>query len=232
MTGLRDDVMSVLTNVAAPHQETPSVVQRRRVVVIITLVVGAALLGLSLTRRPGDPSFYWLTFALAAAWAGGAFLSGPLHMGSINWQGRNVRPVLTGAGIGLLVGVVFVIGGLIVREIDPLVEPITRVLAFANQGTLPLIVVITLVNGVAEELFFRGAVYPALGARHPVVLSTLLYVIVTSASGNPMLGFAAIILGTVCALERRATGGVLAPMLTHLVWGLIMVLVLPPMFGL
>ena len=46
-----------------------------------------------------------------------------------------------------------------------------------------------------------------------------------------MLGFAAIILGTVCALERRATGGVLAPVLTHVVWGLIMVLALPPMFG-
>ncbi len=46
-----------------------------------------------------------------------------------------------------------------------------------------------------------------------------------------MLAFAAIILGTVCAFERRATGGVLAPILTHLVWGLIMVLALPPMFG-
>ena len=51
------------------------------------------------------------------------------------------------------------------------------------------------------------------------------------ASGNPMLGFAAIILGTVCALERRASGGVLAPVLTHFVWGLIMVLALPPLFG-
>ena len=47
-----------------------------------------------------------------------------------------------------------------------------------------------------------------------------------------MLGFAALVLGAVCALERRATGGVLAPVLTHLVWGLIMVLVLPPLFGL
>ena len=28
-----------------------------------------------------------------------------------------------------------------------------------------------------------------------------------------------------------ATGGVLAPMLTHFVWGLMMVLALPPMFG-
>jgi membrane protease YdiL (CAAX protease family) len=88
------------------------------------------------------------------------------------------------------------------------------------------------VNGFAEELFFRGALYTALGGFHPVAISTLLYVICTSASGNPMLGFAALILGTVCALERRATGGVLAPFLTHLVWGLIMVLALPPLFGL
>ena len=65
-----------------------------------------------------------------------------------------------------------------------------------------------------------------------MIISTVLYVIATSATtGNPMLGFAAIILGTVCALERRATGGVLAPMLTHFFWGLVMVLALPPIFG-
>ena len=91
--------------------------------------------------------------------------------------------------------------------------------------------VITVVNGVAEEVFFRGALYTALGRYHPVVISTSSTPCATMASGNPMLGFAAIILGTVCALERRATGGVLAPVLTHLVWGLIMVLALPPMFG-
>ena len=91
---------------------------------------------------------------------------------------------------------------------------------------------ITLVNGFAEELFFRGALYTALGAFHPVLISTLLYAVATSASGNPMLGFAALILGAVCAWERRATGGVLAPVLTHVVWGLLMVLALPPVFGL
>jgi membrane protease YdiL (CAAX protease family) len=47
-----------------------------------------------------------------------------------------------------------------------------------------------------------------------------------------MLGFAGLILGTVCGLQRRATGGVLAPVLTHMVWGLIMVVALPPIFGL
>jgi membrane protease YdiL (CAAX protease family) len=81
-------------------------------------------------------------------------------------------------------------------------------------------------------LFFRGALYTALGRWYPMLTSTVLYVAVIMASGNPMLGFAAIILGLVCAFERRATGGVLAPMLTHLVWGLIMVLALPPVFGL
>ena len=63
------------------------------------------------------------------------------------------------------------------------------------------------------------------------MISTVIYVVATMASGNLMLGFAAIILGTICALERRASGGVLAPTLTHFVWGLIMVLALPPMFG-
>jgi hypothetical protein len=36
----------------------------------------------------------------------------------------------------------------------------------------------------------------------------------------------------VCGLQRRSTGGVLAPVLTHLVWGTMMVLLLPRVFGL
>ncbi|WP_431235433.1 CPBP family intramembrane glutamic endopeptidase [Mycolicibacterium psychrotolerans] len=225
------ELRSVASNVAVPHQEWPSAIRRRRVAVCVVLVLGAVLLGLSLTRRPGDAAFYWLTMALAATWAFGARASGPVHLGCIRWRGRNQRPVITGLAIGLLLGGIFVLGGLVTREIPPVAEAITRVLEYANHGSLLLIVVITLVNGLAEEMFFRGALYTALGAFHPVVISTLLYTIATCASGNWMLGFAAIILGTVCALERRATGGVLAPVLTHVVWGLIMVLALPPMFG-
>ncbi len=220
-----------MTNIAVPHNESPAVVRRRRVLVAITLVVGAAVLGFSLRRHPGESSFYWLTLALAAVWTSGALISGPLHLGGISWRGRNQRPVITGTSVGLFVGGAFVLGGLIAREIPAVAAPITRVLIFAHQGSFLLIVVITVINGVAEELFFRGALYTALGRHYPLLISTLLYTAATMASGNPMLGFAAIILGTVCALERRASGGVLAPMLTHFVWGLIMVLVLPPMFG-
>ncbi|MDT5260740.1 MAG: protease family protein [Mycobacterium sp.] len=224
------ELRRAITNVAVPHNEPPGVVRRRRVVVAITLVIGAAVLGFSLRRHPGESSFYWLIL-LAAVWIAGGFLSGPLHLGGICWRGRNQRPVITGTTVGLLLGGVFVLGGLIAREIPAVSELITRVLLFAQHGSFVLIVVITVINGVAEEIFFRGALYTALGRYHPVVISTALYTCATMASGNPMLGFAAIVLGTVCALERRASGGVLAPVLTHFVWGLIMALALPPMFG-
>ena len=230
-TSVFSELRRAITNVAVPHNEPPGVVRRRRIVVAITLVIGAAVLGFSLRRHPGESSFYWLTLLLAAVWIAGGFISGPLHLGGICWRGRNQRPVITGTTIGLLLGGAFVVGGLIAREIPAVSALITRVLLFAHHGWLPLIVAITLINGFAEEIFFRGALYTALGRYHPVLISTVLYVCATMASGNPMLGFAATILGTVCGLERRASGGVLAPLLTHLVWGLIMVLALPPMFG-
>jgi membrane protease YdiL (CAAX protease family) len=230
-TSVASELRRAITNVAVPHNEPPGVVRRRRIVVAITLVIGAAVLGFSLRRHPGESSFYWLTLLLAAVWIVGGLVSGPLHLGGINWRGRNQRPVITGTTVGLLLGGAFVVGGLIAREIPAVATLITRVLMFAHQGSFLLIVVITVINGIAEEIFFRGALYSALGRHHPVVISTVLYVCATIASGNPMLGFAAIFLGTVCALERRASGGVLAPVLTHFVWGLIMVLALPPMFG-
>lgn len=231
MTGILTDAKDVVTTVAVPHHEPPSVVRRRRIVVAVVLVLGPVVLSFSLRSNPGQTSFYWLTLLLAAVWTVGAFASGPLHLGCIRWRSRNQRPVITGCAIGLVLGGLFVGGGFVARAIAPVRDLITRVLAFSNHGSLWLIVFITLVNGVAEELFFRGALYTALGRFYPTVVSTVLYIAATLASGNPMLGFAAIILGTVCALERRATGGVLAPVLTHLIWGLVMVLCLPPIFG-
>jgi uncharacterized protein len=225
------ELRRAITNVAVPHNEPPGVVRRRRVVVAITLAIGAAVLGFSLRRHPGESSFYWLTLVLAAVWIAGGFLSGPLHLGGICWRGRNQRPVITGTTVGLLLGGAFVAGGLIAKEIPAVSALITRVLLFTHHGFFTFVVAITVINGIAEEIFFRGALYTAVGRYHPTVISSILYTCATLASGNPMLGFAAVILGTVCALERRASGGALAPVLTHLVWGLIMVLALPPLFG-
>jgi uncharacterized protein len=226
------ELAEILTTVAVPHNEPPSLIRRRRIIVALVLVAGAALLGYSLTRPHGDASFFWLTLALAGVWAAGARLSGPLHLGCYKFRGRNQRPYITGTLVGVLLGLVFVVGGLIARQIPPVRDYITDVLEYANQGPLIVVVAVTVINGLAEEMFFRGALYTALGNAYPLVLSTICYVAATSlTTGNPMLGFAAAVLGAVCAFERRATGGVIAPMLTHFFWGLVMVLALPPIFG-
>lgn len=226
------EIRAGIVNVAVPHNEPPAVKRRRQIVVGVVLLLGAAALGLALRRHPGEPAFYWWSLTLAGVWALGSFVSGPLHLGGARWRGRNQRPVISGSVIGLLLGGIFVVGSLIAREIPAVSELITRVLHYTDQGSWRLTMAVALLGGIAEELFYRGALYTALGRYHPALVSTFVYVAATLASGNPMLAFAAVILGTVCALERRATGGVLAPILTHFVWTLVVLLALPPLFGL
>ncbi len=222
---------SLIDRVERDHRQPDDAFKRRRIVSLITLVVGAVLLGLSLGVTPGAAMFYVLSFALAATWVIGSFVSGPLHLGRIAVGSRLKRPVVAPILIGLAVAGVFVVGALIAREIPILRDYAENVLAFARYGSLPLVTVVTLVNGIAEEIFFRGALFAAIGVNHPVVISTVIYTIVTIASGNPMLVFAACTLGFVLALQRRASGGILAPILTHVTWSTAMLFVLPPIFA-
>jgi uncharacterized protein len=221
----------LIDKVERDHRQSDAAFQRRRIVVGITLGLGATVLGLSFSVPQGDPAFYALTFALAAVWTLGSVLSGPLYLGHIMLGGTLRRPIITPVAVGLLLAALFALGAVIARTVPPLAQLAEDVLGYARQGNLWLIVVIALVNGVAEELFFRGALFAAIGVRHPVLISTVLYTLTTVAGGNPMLVVAAAGLGTVVALQRRAGGGVLAPILTHLTWSLCMLLVLPPIFA-
>jgi CAAX protease family protein len=234
--GLRQWVDRVVTpvlfdQVPRDHQQPDSEFRRRRLIAAVTLVVGATLLGLSLATDPGDVAFYPLTGSVALVWVLGGFLSGPLHLGYGPSRGEVRRPVLIPIVLGVLSGAVFVVGALIAREIGPVRTIIAHVLAHAQQGNFTLVVILALVNGAAEEVFFRGALFAAIGRRHPVPISTVIYTIVTIATGNVMLVFAAALMGTLFALQRRATGGILAPMITHLIWSAAMLIALPPIIG-
>lgn len=222
---------TLVEKIERDHREDDRLFLRRRIVVAVVTVVGAVLLGFSLSTEPGDTLFYPLTLALAATWVVGGLASGRLHLGWTRGRDRPVRPIVVPILLGLAVGAVFIVGALIVREIEPLRQYVEDVLAFARFGSLPLVVVVTLLNGIAEEVFFRGGLYAAIGVKHPVAISTGVYALATLASGNPMLVFAALFLGTVLGLERRASGGILAPILTHITWSLVMLLVLPPVFA-
>jgi hypothetical protein len=225
-------VRSLLVDkVERDHSQPDHEFRRRRVVIAVVLVIGAVLLAVSLALPPGDALFYPLTLLVAATWAVGGLASGPLHLGRIPHRGTLGRPVLRPIALGLLVATVFVGGAFVVRLVEPLAGLVDDVLAFANEGFLPLIVLVTLVNGVAEEVFFRGGLFAAIGRRRPVLVSTLIYAAATVATANPMLVFAALVLGALLGLERRASGGILGPILTHVTWSTAMLVALPRIFG-
>ena len=205
--------------------------RRRRLVSAVATVVGATTLGWSLNVEPGSAAFYVASLLLAGVWTAGALASGPLHLG---WVGRRhgaARPVAPAILSGLGLAAVFVLGALVVRRIPVLDHAVDGVLTYARRGSNLLVLFVAVANGIAEELFFRGALYAAVPARTAVVVTTSVYALASIASGNVMLGFAAVLLGTLVGLERRATGGVLAPILTHVTWSIAMLLVLPPLFG-
>ncbi len=213
------------------HRESDHDLRRRQWITGAVVVVGAVVLSLSLRIEPGNDWFYPATLGLAVVWTVGAFASGPLHLGR-TLQGREPgpRPVLIPVIYGALLAALFVVGALIVRQVPWLDGEVRHVLDHANAGSIPLLVVVTAVNGVAEELFFRGALYAAT-PRYPVVVTTAAYTLATLATGNVMLAFAAILLGGLVGLERRATGGIQAPIITHVLWSVTMLVALPAIFG-
>lgn len=215
------------------HWDPPGVFRRRQIVVAITFVVGTVVLAWALRITPGDPAFYIATLVLAAVWLVGALTSGPLHagMGHTRRGDRTARPIVQSLALGALLLVVFLLGALAVARIPVLREPVDELLDHARFGSLGVVFAITLVNGVVEELYFRGALYAAL-PRHGVAVTTVLYALTTVGSGIPLLVLAAAIIGLVTALQRRVTGGFLGPVITHITWSTGMLLLLPPVLDL
>ena len=212
------------------HRMSEQALRRRRIVTAAFVVLGAIVLGTLLRLEQGSTAFVVMSLVLAGVWTVGAFASGPIYLGRITVKDMEVRPIVQPLLIGAALAGVFVLGALVVREIGPLADQIRNVLGFASEGYLPVLVVVTAVNGIAEELFFRGAAYAAI-TKHPVAWTTLAYTIATAATGNVMLAFAAILLGLIVGLQRRASGGILAPIITHCTWSLTMLFALPAIFG-
>ena len=212
------------------HRQSARDFRRRQLVSAGVVVVGALVLAFALGRtEPGSAQFYGATLLLAAVWAGGAYASGPLHLGrvGIDATARLLDPCSSRSSSGSASSLVFIVGAFIVRLIPPLADQVRAVLDFAGEGTSPvLLLVVTVLNGIAEEMFFRGALYASIRKRQ-VLITSIAYAIATAATGNVMLAFAALVLGVVVGLERRASGGILAPILTHLVWSVTMLYALP-----
>ena len=140
------------------------------------------------------------------------------------------RPVLTPLATGFAAFGGFYAAALVVRRIPLLNEAISGVLRFADEGSDGWVLATTLANGLGEEIFFRGALYAVFEEQAPVVTSTAVYAVATATTRNPALVLAAGVMGTLFGLQRRASGGLQAPTITHLAWSTLMLRYLPPLF--
>ena len=203
----------------------------RRRAVIATGIGGAGLLGVSLSSPPGSRRFYLLTMGLAGTWAAGALGSGPLPLGRGPGQpGERCRalvvPVLTGArAFGLFYG-----AARIARHIPVLDRAIGSVLRYEHDGSTSVVLLTASANALAEELFFRGALWALVEDAHPVITTTLAYAATAASARNPALVLAGAATSVLFGLQRHTTGGILAPALSHLTWSLLMLRYLPPLF--
>jgi uncharacterized protein len=199
--------------------------------VAVSGIVGTGLLGLSFSRRPGSREFYVLTVSVAGTLTAGTVLSHARP--PVSRQGQEprrarslVRSVFAGvAAFGLFYGAAH-----LARRTWLLERAVSRALAYENEGSTPLVLLTTCLNGVAEEMFYRGALWSVVADSNPITKTTLAYTAATAATRNPALVLAGTATSLLFGYERRATGGILGPTITHLTWSMLMLRYLPPLF--
>jgi CAAX protease family protein len=191
----------------------------------------AALLRSSFAASEGSGRFYLLTVGLAGTWAGGALGAGPVRWRGDRWRGRPgdaaVALIAVPAVTGAATFAAFYGAARVARRHRGLRRAIAGVLRYADAGSTPLVVLIAAGSGVAEELYFRGALWS--GPR-PLRATTLAYAASTAAAGNPALVLAGLVTSVIFGWQRSATGGVLAPAVAHVTWSVLMLRYLPPLF--
>jgi membrane protease YdiL (CAAX protease family) len=192
-------------------------------------VGGTALLGVSFSAGTGSPQFYLLTAALASTWTAGAAAYGPIPAGRAGRE-RGLRPyvepVLTGVGT---FGLFYAIARL-ARHNPPLNRAISSVFRYVHEGSTGLVLLTAGVNAVAEELYFRGAVWDMLGDSRPLALTSAVYTASTAASRNLSLVLGGAATSLIFGAQRARSGGVVAPAVAHLTWSVLMVTCLAPLF--
>jgi hypothetical protein len=139
------------------------------------------------------------------------------------------RDAVLGLGAGAaLVLATHLLYGLAVRLVPDLPGVVRQLYAELQAAPGPLAALpLTAVVVLAEEVVWRGLLVDELLARLGdapprraalLAAATLLYAVPHLVAGIPVLLLAALALGAVWTTLRLATGGLGAPLLSHLVW--------------
>ena len=173
--------------------------------------------------------------ALAASTALLAALTLLFYRKNVRWtRGSSKLAVLAfGAASAIVLYLIFVAGGMLTAALG-LGSYVSNVYAsiYGTQGKGALTVVFLAVIGIFEEIYWRGGVqgYAESNlerfAKAPWIASTAYYAFVHVSTLNPILVVAALFVGLVAGIVAHKAG-ILASIITHVLWIEAIVIFLP-----
>jgi membrane protease YdiL (CAAX protease family) len=163
----------------------------------------------------------------------GALLAGSLAVRAVR---ERLAPTLSRILLGLAGGAVLYgltrLGVLILKPLWPAWESHARTLSAWKSGSSTLFLAVTLVMIIlAEEALWRGVVarfaMGRLGRALGIVAGAALYAAAHAVTLNPLLIAAAFGCGLYWGILYAATDDLTAPIVSHLVWDVMVMFVLP-----
>ncbi|WP_221563616.1 CPBP family intramembrane glutamic endopeptidase [Alkalihalobacillus sp. TS-13] len=169
---------------------------------------------------------FWVFFPLVQA----GLLVFSIIKGKISWKNLSKNNVMVAVGSGIFIYGFFAIGKLLVILFIPsLFIQLENLYRMISPETLWHTLLVFIIIIPAEEWFWRGYVQNRLHGtvRFRVIISVLLYGGAHLASGSILLVLAALFAGFVWALLYEKTKNIWVPLMSHLVFDLLLFVLFP-----
>jgi membrane protease YdiL (CAAX protease family) len=224
---LRRDTPSESIPTYAMGDAVPGVLHpNARLVLLGSLIVGWFLL----IQRFGEGDVYavlgpYACVVCAVSWS--------LYSRAIrHWLQPSWRSVWIGIAVGVgMTALTYPVFQLSVHFFPSLNGQVRGLYTGARSTTLPKALAWVMVLDLAEELLFRGA-WPAtlrnyMSAPVAFTVSLITYALAQLGTGSWIVMALALTCGALGTLQRRYTGSLLSPLIAHLIWTPIVILLYP-----
>ena len=215
--------------------EQRKIIQKGNHLILITLFAALLFVLMFIFKQLGGFDFwYWMSTNLLVL-LGIVFLIDRQNITALK-QDLAIRPlqkVLMGMIAAIALFIVFYIGNILIRLIfEAAGQGIQNVYAFKQEASpWRIALLMLLVIGPGEELFWRGYLQRQLGYRMGdkagFVMATILYTVVHIATGNMVLVLAALICGLFWGWLYMRYKSMIINIISHTVWDIGVFILLP-----
>jgi membrane protease YdiL (CAAX protease family) len=183
-----------------------------------------------LTQRFGSGDIYAVIGPYACAVS--ILLIGLQPRAVADWLKPRWRAIGIGLGVGVAMTVLtYPVFRLAVSVVPSLDGHVQSLYSGARSTTLPKALAWVVSVILAEELLFRGALPDALSRhvaeRSAYAISLVAYALAQLGTGSLIVASMAVVCGCIWTVERRLTGSLLAPLISHLLWTPCVILLYP-----